>query len=108
MKLSGLQRFILKNCYGSRSKVLRVRFGKFYNGKKRPNKLERIKIISKSIDRLINKGLLIGSGEKTQHKWFIKEVQLTRLGRRVAKKLMGEQTVLPLKKKRLIKGSNNK
>ena len=98
MKLSILQKFILKNCYGSKGKISRKRFEKFYNGKKVPGKLERIKIISKSIDRLINKGLLIGSGEKTQHKWFIKEVKLTRTGRKMAKKLMGEQKELPFKK----------
>jgi len=98
MKLSELQKFILKNCYGLKGKVSRSVFGKFYNGLKKPTKLERIKIISKSIDRLIGKGLLIGFGQKTQYKWFMKEVSLTRLGRQITKKLMGEQRELPFKK----------
>lgn len=100
MKISGLQKFILRECHGLKGRISRNRFEKFYNSKKIPSKLEQIKIISKSIDRLINKGLLAGFGERTQFKWFIKEVRLTRNGRQLTKKLMGEQKELPFKKVR--------
>ena len=100
MKLSLLQKFILKEGFGTKGRILRSRFNKFYNGKVTPTILERVKVISKSIDRLIAKGLLAGFGEKTQHKWFIKEVQLTAKGLAEAKKLMGEQTSLPFKGKK--------
>ncbi|HLD27605.1 MAG TPA: hypothetical protein VJB39_02030 [Patescibacteria group bacterium] len=101
MKLSSLQKFILKEGFGNRGKILRHRFHKFYDGQKIPlGRLSQVKIISKSIDRLIDKGLLLGFGEKTQHKWFIKEVQLTALGRGFGKKLLGEQKSLPFKKRK--------
>jgi len=105
MKLSALQKYILKEAYGQK-KVDRKLFNKFYLNKKiAPKGIDRIKIITKSIDRLIEKGLLVGFGQKTQHKWYIKEVGLTFLGRQETKKLMGVQRVLPFKKskKHLIK-----
>ena len=98
MRLSLLQKFILKEGFGVRGRILRSRFNKFYNGKTKPSILERIKIISTSIDRLIAKGLLIGYGQKTQHKWFIKEVKLSPSGLKEAKRLLGEQTSLPFKR----------
>lgn len=109
MKLSTLQKFILRSCYGIKGKVARVKFQKFYESQKNPPiKEEQIKIISRSIDRLINRGLLIGWGEKTQYKWFIKEVQLTPTGRRLAKKLQGEQTKLPFLNNLKLKAKNSK
>ncbi len=98
MKLSALQKFILKESFGQRNKILRSRYHKYYNGKKTPSKLEQVKIISKSIDRLIDKGLMVGYGQRTQHKWFIKEVSLTPKGRLIAKKLLGEQKSFQFKK----------
>ena len=103
MKLSVLQKFILKESFGARNKILRSRYHKYYNGKKTPAKLEQVKILSKSIDRLIDKGLMVGYGQRTKHKWFIKQVSLTPAGRLISKKLLGEQTKLPLKKKKLKK-----
>ena len=99
MKLSNLQKYILKESFGLKDKLLPSRYHKYYNGQKSPSKSEQVKILSKSIDRLINKGLLIGYGKKTQDKWFIQELELTKKGSCLAKKLLGEQTSLPLKKK---------
>ncbi len=108
MPLSALQKYILKTCYGAKKILVKGKFEKFYlhagvltkagqPAKNIPTKAEQIKIISRSIERLINKGFLVGYGEKTQCKWFIKEIQLTSLGQRLSKKLQGEQTKLPLK-----------
>ena len=102
MKLSALQKYILTEAYGHK-KVDRKLFNKFYLNKKvAPKGEDRIKIISKSIDRLIDKGLMFGYGQKTKHKWYIKEVSLTALGKTTTKKLLGEQTSLPFKKKKAI------
>lgn len=97
MKLSLLQKFILKESFGIKGVISRNRYHKYYNGKKNPARLKQVKIISKSIDRLIDKGLMVGFGEKTKHKWFIKEIKLTPAGRLVSKKLTGEQKSLPFK-----------
>ena len=99
MPLSGLQKYILKTCYGLKRAAVKGRFWKFYQSAKIiPSKTEQVKIISRSIDRLINKGYLVGYGEKTRSKWYIAEIRLTALGSRLAKKLLGEQTKFPFKK----------
>ena len=56
----------------------------------------RTKIITSSIESLIDRELMTGYGVRTAHKWFIREVSLTDKGRRVARKLQGEQMRLPL------------
>ncbi|MBU1037224.1 hypothetical protein KKF32_04305 [Patescibacteria group bacterium] len=98
MKLSDLQKFILLQSYGKVKRINRNLFNKFYNSHGKASKEHHIKIITKSLERLIDRGLIIGYGEKTMNKWYIKEVQLTPLGRRFAKKLMGVQISLPFKK----------
>jgi hypothetical protein len=99
MNLSALQKYILKTCHGEGKALVKGKFEKFYVAQKIvPGKDEQIKIISRSIDRLINKGLLVGYGEKTRARWFIKEIELTATGKRLARKFQGEQTKLPFKK----------
>ncbi|MBT3689939.1 hypothetical protein HOE31_02295 [bacterium] len=98
MRISALQKYILIRCYGRERKVNRKKFFNFYNKDKKTKEKARIKIITKSIERLINKGLIVGFGERTQHKWYISDVQLTVLGKKVTKKLLGEQIKLPLKR----------
>lgn len=96
MRLSLLQRHVLQVCFSARGKVARGPFHKFYEGKEvKPKDL--VDTITKTLERLIDKGLLTGIGVRTPKKWYIKEVRLTPLGRRVAKKLQGEQQKLPLK-----------
>ena len=56
-----------------------------------------LETITKSLERLIDKGLMIGYGRRTPEKWFIDEVQLTPAGRRAARITLGEQQRLPLK-----------
>ena len=103
MKLSALQKFILReNLLNSRQgKISRFNFENFYSKlKKAPAKKIRTNIITKSIERLIDKGLLIGFGEKTQHKLFITHTKLTNRGLKTAKGLLGKQSQLPFKKRK--------
>ena len=56
------------------------------------------KIITQSIERLIDKELMVGFGERTSHKWYIKEIKITAFGRRQTKKFLGEQMSFNFKK----------
>lgn len=106
MKLSALQKYILKRCFEIRgNKISKALIFKFYNhSRTKPKLKDEITIITKSIERLIVKELIAGYGWKTAKKWFIREVKLTPRGRKTAKKLFGEQQKLPLK----IKDKKNK
>ena len=96
MRLSPLQKYILRLCYVSSTKlVARGGFIKFYDAKSKP--VEAVNIITKSVESLIDKELMVGYGVRTPHKWYIKEVRLMPQGRKAAKKLLGEQQKLPLK-----------
>ena len=78
---------------------MRGRLNKFYEKIEKKPKVEMMtKIITQSIERLIDKELLVGFGERTSHKWFIKEIKLTDFGRRQTKKLLGEQMSFNFKK----------
>lgn len=96
MRLSAFGRYILMSCFGARGKVGRGGFGEFYKGNQEGPK-DIVEAVTKMLERLIDKGLLIGYGVRTPKKWYIKEVRLTPLGRRLTKKLQGEQQKLPLK-----------
>ncbi|MBU0707753.1 hypothetical protein KKG41_05275 [Patescibacteria group bacterium] len=102
MRLSPLQKFILVEVYANRNKKThRKLFNRFYQAqKKRPKPYDIQNIITKSIERLIDRELLMGYGRRTSRKWFIDEVNLTNLGRRIAKTLLGEQQTLPFNKRR--------
>lgn len=100
MALSKLQRYILLNVWQStRTKVARQIFYKFYGTKKSPPLSLQTKIITKSIERLIDRGLLIGYGTKTQYKLFIEQVQLTSQGKKIARLSFGKQASFPWSKK---------
>lgn len=99
MNISNLQKYILVSAYTSRTKKISRRgFEKFYKNQKKTPKKDDIKnIITKSLERLIDKEMLIGYGRRTPHKWFVDEIQLTAWGRQTAKKMLGEQQKLPFK-----------
>lgn len=102
MKLSKLQNYILEQAFLDGGDYDRDKLLKFYeNYKKPPIKEDQINIVTKSLERLINQGFLIGYGIKTNRKWFIKEIKITGQGRQLAKKFLSQQQVLPLKKKKL-------
>jgi len=98
MRLSGLQKYILKKClsgqkYGISKRVI----ASYYQGKNiKPENI--ISDITKSVDRLIEKDLIHGYGKKTKKKWFIHEVHLTPKGKKEGIRLLGEQQKLPLQK----------
>lgn len=100
MRLSSLQKYILQKCILSKDgEISKSILKQFYaDKKKKPKDKDQIKIITKSIERLINKDLVVGTGIKTSHKWYIKNIKLTAQGRKEAKKLFGTQQKLPLKK----------
>ena len=100
MKLSELQKYILRQAWQSKDKTVSKNIlERFYGGiKSKPKDL--ISIITKSVERLIKKELVIGYGWKTPHKWFIRQVKLTPKGKRAARNLFGIQQKLPLKIKK--------
>lgn len=97
MRLSALQKFILLEVYGTRPpQCLRKGFERFYvRSSRKISKDEIQNSITKSLERLIDKGLLIGYGRRTPRKWFIDSVKLTPVGRRQTRKLQGEQQSFP-------------
>ena len=99
MKLSPLQKYILLDCLNAKNyRIKRGKLVKFYDKRKvKPKRELRAKIITHSLDRLINRELLIGYGVRTSHKWFIREIKLTVKGKKEAHKLLGEQRKLPFK-----------
>lgn len=101
MSLSALQKYILQKGLETKKKTIskRVLLG-FYQGKSNaPKPLDQIGIITKSVERLIDRGLAKGRGLKTKEKWFIQEVILAPTGVRVARELWGKQERLPFFKK---------
>jgi hypothetical protein len=99
MRLSALQKFILIKCYNSKSvRIDRKVFLAFYKGISKAKKEIQAKIVTRSLENLIDKEFLVGQGQRTKHKWYIREVSLTRKGKEQAKKLIGEQLSLKFKK----------
>ena len=95
MRLSALQKYILTTCFSARGKVGRALLHKFYEGKNIQHKVV-VNVVTKTLERLIDKGLLVGLGVRTPKKWYIKEVRLTQAGRKAARQLQGKQLRLPL------------
>ena len=100
MTTSRLQKYILKKGLESRDyKISKKILIDYYKNHKNPaKKKDQISIITKSVERLIKRGLIRGFGVKTAEKWFILQVGLTRLGIKKARELFGQQQTLPLRK----------
>lgn len=85
MMLSALQKYILVECLTAEEKILRGKLLKYYNNKKNKPKIkDQRDIISKSLNKLIEKGLIIGYGKRTAEKWFFTFIQLTPQGKKKA------------------------
>jgi len=85
-------------CYEhKRKKINRDLFLAFYKNKNTAKTTLQAKIITQSLESLIDRELLLGYGVRTPHKWFIESVELTKKGKKIAQKLLGEQLRLPLK-----------
>ncbi len=93
--LSRLQKHILITCFQAKGKVPRTQFHGFYDRESHSSK-SIVDAITKTLERMMDRGFLIGHGIRTPQKWYIKEVKLTPLGRRLAKTLQGTQQKLPL------------
>ena len=93
-----LQRHILKECFAKKGeKVGRRIFNLFYKDKKIKAK-DQVNIITKCLERFIDKGMLIGYGTRTPKKWFIRDVKLTRAGiKKYVEWLESRQAQLPFK-----------
>jgi DNA primase catalytic subunit len=102
-KLSQLQRYILKKSLGhKKGGIDKNIFFKFYESiKNKPKDIENV--IIKSLNRLIERDLIIAFCKKTKHKTFINKILLTTQGKRIAKKLLGTQEKLPIKYKKIKK-----
>lgn len=97
MRFSALQKFILTECYSRKGKIKKKILLSFYEKQKdQPNEKDKADTITKSVESLIDKGLMVGYGVRTPKKWYIEEVRLMPKGRKIARKLLGEQQKLPL------------
>jgi len=101
MRLSSLQKYILLKTAEKGGKVDRKIFRMFYeNLEKKPGKKYQEKIITKSLERLIDRGFITGFGKRTVRKWFITQISLTSKGRAAVKELLREkQRKLPFRKR---------
>ncbi len=100
MRFSALQQHILKTALEEGGRVGRTLFLRFYDSAESGSKEQlRGKIITHSLERLIDRGYMTGFGHRTKEKWFIDAVELTPLGKRQARLLIAQQQRLPLRKK---------
>lgn len=99
MRLSGLQKYILGQCYLHKNGMgVKADFYGFYDKNAAKPTKKILDIIHKSLESLVAKDLLVAYGKKTAKKWFIHKVKLTIKGKRLAKKIIREkQRRLPLK-----------
>ena len=99
--LSRIQQFILEECKEQGANCSRSFIDKSYTASKSKAQQENFKkIITQSIERLIDRGLLVGYGMKTKEKLFITKIRLTAAGARAVRKLRASrQKKLPLRKK---------
>lgn len=98
MRLSALQKFILTECYEKKGRTKKKVLLAFYHKQKdKPSEKDQVDTVTKSVESLIDKGLMVGYGVRTPRRWYIEEVRLMPKGRKIARKLLGEQQKLPLK-----------
>lgn len=64
---------------------------------KKTSREDQLTSIARSVDRLIERGLVTGWGRKTKEKWFIEKVKLTPAGLKKAKILRLQQLPFILK-----------
>ncbi len=54
-------------------------------------------VVTKAVENLTDKGLLVAEGVRTQERWYIKSVRVTALGKKFAKRFQGQQLTMRLK-----------
>ena len=83
--LSKLQQFILEACAEGGGAIARSVVDKNHGRSSSKAHQEHYKrIVTQSIDRLIERGLLVGYGAKTAEKFFITKIKLTPRGQKAA------------------------
>jgi hypothetical protein len=94
-----MQKYILLECLKARDfQISREKLAAFYVGRmKAPRQNMQQKIITQSLESLINRGVLVGYGKRTPHKWFMTAIGLTDFGVKEARKILGEQLRLKFK-----------
>jgi len=100
MRLSGLQKYILGQCYLNKNGLAaKADFYGFYPKKEfEENKKNIQDIVNKSLESLVAKDLIVAFGHKTAQKWFINKDKLTPGGKRAAKEIIkSKQRRLPIK-----------
>lgn len=103
MRFSALQKYILVECYRSNAyRFDRSMLLDFYRLDSKVKETLRTKIITGSIESLIDKELMVGYGVRTPHKWYIRDIALTDKGKKFTKKMLDKQMTLPLKNKKKI------
>ena len=91
-KLSRLQKYILVAVYNHNNNYKKKDLLKFYRHKKdKPDKKDQHNNITKSLERLIDRGLMIGYGRRTPQKWFMEKVELTSKGKTAAEKILSSK-----------------
>lgn len=98
MPLSALQKYIVRQTAENQKNRLARQVLRYYYAKAKHPPIPQLqtKIITKSLERLIDQGYLVGFGQKTQHKLFITHIKLTARGKKIAQKLLGQQAELPI------------
>ncbi len=99
MGISTLQRHILLTCLDHGGTSVRAHFLRFYSRSPKPPSVhDQVNAVTKALERLIDRELLVGYGVRTRLKWFIREVKLTPRGKRISRELLGKQQPLPFRK----------
>ncbi len=98
MRLSALQKQLVLLCLDRAAKCGRSVFDNVYehDHPSAPRKTAQ-NVVTKALENLIDKGFLVGEGVRTPKRWYIKAVRLTAVGKKLARKLRGEQLSMKLK-----------
>ncbi len=102
MTLSPLQQYMVAEAAKAKPRVHRTLFEDEYRRRNPDASAKDVADgVTGAMDRLIDRGLAVGYGYRTQHKMFLTTLRLTPEGRRVAKANRPKpQQTLPLFKKR--------
>lgn len=98
MRLSTLQKQLVLLCVDRAGKCVRGILDSAYEhdhpsmGRKTAQN-----VVTKALENLIDKGFMVGEGVRTRKKWYIKAVRLTPVGKKLARKLSGEQLSMKLR-----------
>lgn len=97
MRFGPLQKYILLVSRSKRGWIDREIFlGYYQHSKKKPSKEDRVNSVTKALEKMVRRNLMVASGVKTSEKFFINTVKLTPEGRKAIKNLLGSQQRLPI------------